>query len=102
MGHWPHVKGSAVSRRQAPLEMCNNKRISASPLRRRATREVAHPPGTILPRLTVTEHRYFETLTFRGSQNIGLGFVRTYVHVVRQVAARLEAMHARGAVAPRW
>ena len=34
------------------------------PLRRRATREVAHPPGTILPRLTVTEHRDFENLTF--------------------------------------
>ena len=34
------------------------------PLRRRATREVAHPPGTILPRLTVTEHRDFEKLTF--------------------------------------
>ena len=34
------------------------------PLRRRATREVAHPPGTILPRLTLTEHRDFENLTF--------------------------------------
>ena len=34
------------------------------PLRRRATREVAHPPGTIPPRLTVTEHRDFEKLTF--------------------------------------
>ena len=34
------------------------------PLRRRATRGVAPPPSTILPRLTVTEQRDFEKLTF--------------------------------------
>ena len=69
-GHWPGVQESALFRRRAPLEMRNDQTYSfrdeireEGPLRRRATREVAHPPGTILPRLTLTEHRDFETLT---------------------------------------
>ena len=67
-GHWPHVGGSAVSRRRAPLEMRNNKLMQrkgefrrgrpATPTRRAP---LIRPFYNVM---TVTEHSDFESLTF--------------------------------------
>ena len=67
-GHWPHVEGSAVSRRRAPLEVRSNKctRRNGEFRRGRPATPTRRAP-LIRPfynMMTVTEHSDFESLTF--------------------------------------